>query len=159
MAALGEKDDGLAAQLEHVDSNDSVEKAIVTEHGGLDETDLPNYHDAETTRILRKVDYRLVPMLTVLYLLAFLDRGNIGNAKVAGMTKTLGMTGEQYNMALTVFFFPYAIFEVPSNIVLKLMRPSSWIMILMILWGITMTMQGIVKVRWRIHGGSIRVSY
>lgn len=100
---------------------------------------------------MRKVDYRLLPMLTLLYVLAFLDRGeavrtgnnasltvigNIGNAKVAGMNEELGLTGTQYNLALTVFFFPYALLEVPSNIVLKLMRPSWWICILMVCWGI-----------------------
>lgn len=47
--------------------------------------------------------------------------GNIGNAKIAGMNEELELTGTQYNIALTVFFFPYAIFEVPSNIVLKVM--------------------------------------
>lgn len=56
----------------------------------------------ETKRILRKVDFRLVPVLALLYLLAFLDRSNIGNAKVAGMNTELGLTGPQYNMALTV---------------------------------------------------------
>ncbi|WPH04635.1 retrograde regulation protein 2 [Acrodontium crateriforme] len=112
---------------------------------GLDERNLPSYDDKETKRILRKVDYRLLPVLTVLYVLAFLDRGNIGNAKVAGMNKTLKLSGTQYNIALTVFFFPYGIFEVPSNIVLKLLRPSVWISILCVLWGTVMTMQGIVK--------------
>ena len=86
-----------------------------------------------------------MPILALLYLLAFLDRGNIANAKVAGMNVDLGLTGAQYNMALTVFFFPYAVLEVPSNIVLKLMRPSLWISILMVLWGIVMTLQGIVQ--------------
>jgi len=64
-----------------------------------------------------------------------MDRSNIGNAKVAGMNADLGLTGAQYNMALTVFFFTYSLFEVPSNIVLKLMRPSIWIMILVMSWG------------------------
>ncbi|KAI9932521.1 hypothetical protein MW887_008763 [Aspergillus wentii] len=86
---------------------------------------------AETARILRKIDWRLLPLLTVLYVLSFLDRGNIGNAKVAGMNEELGLTGAQYNLALTVFFFPYAVFEVPSNVVLKLMRPSIWMCIMM----------------------------
>jgi len=84
-------------------------------------------------------------MLTLLYVLAFLDRGNIGNAKIAGMMEDLELTGPQYNIALTVFFFPYAIFEVPSNIVLKLMRPSLWICLLMVSWGVVMTLQGIVQ--------------
>jgi hypothetical protein len=61
---------------------------------------------------------------------------NIANARVAGMNADLELTGPQYNMALTVFFFPYAIFEVPSNVVLKLMKPSIWISILMVTWGI-----------------------
>jgi hypothetical protein len=61
---------------------------------------------------------------------------NIANARVAGMNAILGLTGPQYNMALTVFFFPYAMFEVPLNVALKLMKPSIWISILMVTWGI-----------------------
>lgn len=51
------------------------------------------------------------------------------------MNKDLGLTGPQYNMALTVFFFPYAFFEIPSNVVLKLTRPSRWMCVLVISWG------------------------
>lgn len=52
--------------------------------------------------ILRKMDLRLIPMLALLYLLSFLDRGNIGNAKIEGLTEDLGMSGSQYNWCLTV---------------------------------------------------------
>ncbi|EEP77816.1 predicted protein [Uncinocarpus reesii 1704] len=83
------------------------------------------YTPDEAKQILRKVDYRLVPLLAVLYLLAFIDRGNIANAKIAGMEKDLNLQGSQYNVALTLFFVPYGLFEVPSNIVLKILRPSS----------------------------------
>ena len=93
------------------------------------------YDPAEVKRVLRKVDWHLLPPLMVLYILSFIDRSNIGNAKIAGMNDELGLTGSQYNIALTVFFFPYAFFEIPSNIVLKLMRPSWWISILVVLWG------------------------
>ena len=62
----------------------------------------------------------------------------MGNAAIAGMTDDLGLVGSQYNIALTVFFIPYALLEVPSNIVLKLMRPSWWIAIMMFSWGIVM---------------------
>lgn len=47
--------------------------------------------------ILRKMDTRLIPMLALLYLLSFLDRGNIGNARIEGLVDDLGMTGPQYN--------------------------------------------------------------
>jgi hypothetical protein len=95
--------------------------------------------------ILRKMDIRLIPMLALLYLLSFLDRGNIGNAKIEGLVEDLGMTGPQYNWTLTVFFFTYAAFEVPSNLLLKKLRPSVWLPSIMVAWGIVMTLMGIVQ--------------
>lgn len=74
-----------------------------------------------------------------------MDRSNIGNARVAGMNTDLKLTGPQYNLCLTVFFFPYSLLEVPSNIILKLMRPSRWMTILVISWGTVVTCQGLVK--------------
>ena len=66
--------------------------------------------------------------------MAFVDRSNIGNARIAGMYKDLNLHGLQYNVALTVFFPPYCLLEVPSNIILKLVRPSIWISILLFSW-------------------------
>lgn len=50
---------------------------------------------------LRKMDIRLLPMLAILYLLSFLDRGNIGDAKIQGLTNDLKLEGNQYNICLT----------------------------------------------------------
>ena len=50
-----------------------------------------------------KIDFALVPWLCFLYLLSFLDRTNIGNARLAGMEDDLGMEGHDYNNALTIF--------------------------------------------------------
>jgi len=55
------------------------------------------------------------------------------------------MTSDQYNMCLTVFFFTYAAFEVPSNLLLKKLRPSRWLPTIMVAWGIVMTLMGIVR--------------
>jgi len=63
----------------------------------------------------------------------------VGNAKVAGLTDDLDMKGMQYNTAVTLFFVPYTLFEVPSNILLKMMRPSLWISIILLCWGTVMT--------------------
>lgn len=57
-----------------------------------------------------QIDFRLLPIMAVLYLLAHIDRGNIGNAKIEGMDKDLGLVGNQYNIASTIFFVPYIIF-------------------------------------------------
>lgn len=66
------------------------------------------------------------------------DLKTVGNAAIAGMTDDLKLVGSQYNIALTMFFIPYALLEVPSNIILKLMRPSWWIAIMMFSWGVVM---------------------
>ena len=55
------------------------------------------------------------------------------------------MTGPQYNWTLTVFFFTYAAFEVPSNLLLKRLRPSIWLPSIMVAWGTVMTLMGIVQ--------------
>lgn len=60
--------------------------------------------------LLLQVDIRLISVLGVLYLLSHIDRGNIGNAKIEGMDKDIGLTGNQYNIASTIFFVPYILF-------------------------------------------------
>ncbi len=59
--------------------------------------------------------------------MAFLDRTNIGNAKIAHMATDLNLGTTQYNLTLTIFFISYAIFEPVTNILLKRLRPSVFI--------------------------------
>ncbi|KIJ68120.1 hypothetical protein HYDPIDRAFT_173800 [Hydnomerulius pinastri MD-312] len=99
----------------------------------------------ERARILRKLDWHLLPFVSLLYLLSFLDRTNVGNAKVAGMAKDLNLIGFRYNIAAAVFFILYSVAEVPSNIALKVFRPSRWIPIIMIAWGLVMTLMCLVE--------------
>ncbi len=66
----------------------------------------------------------MVPQLCFLYLLCFLDRTNIGNAKIARLTDDVPMTVAQYNLTLTIFFIAYAMFEALANFLLKRLRPS-----------------------------------
>ncbi|KAK4238961.1 major facilitator superfamily domain-containing protein [Achaetomium macrosporum] len=105
---------------------------------------LESFAHLDEKAILRKMDMRLIPMLALLYLLSFLDRGNIGNAKIEGLQEDLGLTNDQYNWCLTAFFFTYAAFEVPSNLMLKRVRPSRWLPSIMVAWGVVMTLMGIV---------------
>lgn len=62
--------------------------------------------------LLRKLDVRLLPAVGILYLLSFLDRSNVGNARIEGLASDLGMTGNQYLTGLTLYFIGYVIFEV-----------------------------------------------
>lgn len=78
-------------------------------------------------RLTLKTDLCIVPAICLLYLLAFLDRVNISNASVYGMSKELNLHGNQYNIALTVFFVPYVLAEIPSNYFLKKFKPHVWL--------------------------------
>lgn len=82
-----------------------------------------------------------------MYLLAFLDRTNIANASVFGLQKDLGLdeNGVQYNTALTIFFVPYIVFEIPSNILLKKLKPHVWLSACMFLFGLVTICQGLVQ--------------
>ncbi|KAL4888508.1 major facilitator superfamily domain-containing protein [Aspergillus ambiguus] len=112
-----------------------------------DEVDFySNFPEKKRDKIFWKVDIRLVPMLALLYLISHIDRANIGNAKIEGMIQDLNMTGVQYNTVLSIFFVPYVLLEVPSNMLLKkFKRPSTYLGILVFSWGVVMTCTGVVK--------------
>ncbi|KAF7905336.1 uncharacterized protein EAF01_005857 [Botrytis porri] len=95
--------------------------------------------------LLRKLDLHVVLPLMILFILAFLDRVNIGNAKIQGLTEELKMMGNDFNVALMIFFPPYIFFEFPSNLILRRLSPSLWLTIIMTLWGIITVCQGLVR--------------
>lgn len=69
----------------------------------------------------------------------------IGNARIQGLTEDLQMQQTDYNVALFVFFIPYILFEVPSNLILKRLPPSTWLSLIMVLWGICTVGMGLVN--------------
>ncbi|CEL63494.1 putative transporter C1683,12 OS=Schizosaccharomyces pombe (strain 972 / ATCC 24843) GN=SPBC1683.12 PE=3 SV=1 [Rhizoctonia solani AG-1 IB] len=129
----------------------SDEKVAVPEHNEVRvdslESNIGGQFDApRTARLLRKMDWNIVPFLALLYLLSFLDRTNIGNARLAGLEEDLGMNKAslQYNTALAIFFPFYVAAEIPSNMMLKRTRPSLWFAFIMVAWGLCMTFMGFV---------------
>lgn len=94
--------------------------------------------------LLWKLDLRLIPWLCLLYLISFLDRTNIGNAKLDGLQKSLNMTGGQYNAALSLFFVSYALAEPITNVLLKRLRPRIFLPAIMLAWGLCMVTMGLV---------------
>lgn len=101
--------------------------------------------DPDDRKLLRKLDLHLIPTMTLLYLLSYLDRVNIGQAKIDGLIESINLTSAQYNACLSVFFATYVAFEIPSNLILKKLRPSRWIPSIMIAWGTIMTLMGLVN--------------
>uniref|UniRef100_A0A8H7N4Q1 Major facilitator superfamily (MFS) profile domain-containing protein n=1 Tax=Bionectria ochroleuca TaxID=29856 RepID=A0A8H7N4Q1_BIOOC len=96
-------------------------------------------------KLMRKVDLWLIPWLSLLYLLSFLDRTNIGNARLEGMELDLGMVEGNYNMALTIFFIGYAVAEPITNALLKRLTPRIFFTGIIVVWGIIMTLMGLCK--------------
>ncbi|KAG5982571.1 hypothetical protein E4U55_001718 [Claviceps digitariae] len=95
-------------------------------------------------RVVRKLDCNLLALLVVLFLLAFLDRSNIGNARIAGMERDLHLSGDEYEWLLTIFYIAYVIFE-PLIIVHKILAARIWIAILVAGWGTAATAQAAVQ--------------
>ncbi|KAE8351361.1 histidine phosphatase superfamily [Aspergillus coremiiformis] len=95
--------------------------------------------------LIWKIDMHILPMIVLLYLFSFLDRVNIGNARLYGLEEDLGLVGNQYQVSVSILFVTYCLFEVPSNLVLKKLRPSRYIAAISVAWGIIATLTGITQ--------------
>ncbi|KAJ0286121.1 hypothetical protein CBS470a_005995 [Colletotrichum nupharicola] len=104
-----------------------VHQEIAGELTPEDQAFIDNFPEYRKKRVMRKLDWRLVPLLGLLYLISFLDRANIGNAKIEGLPEDLNLTG-QHNMLL-----------------LKFKRPSTYMGILVTGWGTIITLTGLVQ--------------
>ncbi|EIE80286.1 hypothetical protein RO3G_04991 [Rhizopus delemar RA 99-880] len=113
------------------------ERSTGNESGGYSSSSYVAPSPSESRALLWKLDLRIIPLIGALYLCSFLDRVNIGNARLAGLTTDLNISPNAYNAALSIFFAGYVLFEVPSNMILKVVGPSKWIPIVMLSWGIT----------------------
>ncbi|KAL1756348.1 major facilitator superfamily domain-containing protein [Schizophyllum commune] len=98
----------------------------------------------DAARVMRKIDLHVLPYICVMYTLAFLDRVNISNAVLFGLKDDLKLVGNQYSVALVIFFVPYILCEVPSNIFMKRLRPHVWLSICMFGFGLVTMLQGFV---------------
>ncbi|KFX97714.1 hypothetical protein O988_04712 [Pseudogymnoascus sp. VKM F-3808] len=142
-------EDKTANEITHLDDfHTSTHSGHKTDRDGSSGVGV-DVSQVDEVKTLRKMDIRLIPVLTVLYLLSFMDRGNIGNANIQGLTVDLGLSGAEYNLCLTVFFFTYCIFEIPSNLLLKRLRPSIYLPSIMVLWGSCTVCLGVVQ---NFHG-------
>jgi hypothetical protein len=71
-------------------------------------------------RLTTKLDFKVMPILGLLYLICFLDRTNIANARIAGLERGLHMPSNGFNTALWIFYIPFVLAEVPLNMIMTL---------------------------------------
>ncbi|CCC09584.1 unnamed protein product [Sordaria macrospora k-hell] len=157
-------------------ADDDVEHGVLSkEETSRSPSFTPDESLAASASLIKRQDLRIVPLSASIYFLCYLDRSNIGNAKIlnasAGhsMLTETGMTNHQFTIALMIFLVAYGLFEVPSNILLKKLRPSRWIAFLMFSWGaITVGLGGansyaaVTGVRFLLgvfEAGLLRVSF
>jgi ACS family tartrate transporter-like MFS transporter len=96
-----------------------------------------NAADAQTVerRAIAKVSWRLLPLIVVLYCVAYIDRTNVSFAALT-MNKDLGLTAYVYGLGAGIFFLSYFLFEIPSNLILEKVGARVWIARIMITWGL-----------------------
>jgi ACS family tartrate transporter-like MFS transporter len=94
-------------------------------------------------RTIRKMQWRILPFIFLLYVVAYLDRFNIGFAALT-MNKELGISSQQFGLLVGTFFFGYVLFEVPSNLLLYKVGARIWIARILITWGIVAMLTGFV---------------
>ncbi|KAF5355607.1 hypothetical protein D9757_012906 [Collybiopsis confluens] len=132
-----------SAQDTAFEAEKDLEKRSSSSIGSSQEPQIRENSEIEKT-VWRKMDWHIIPIVAMFYFLSFLDRTNIGNARVAGLQKDLKMTNHEYSIALTVTYVPYIFAELPSNLVLKAVGPNLLLPTLLTLWGIVTTLQGVV---------------
>lgn len=116
----------------------SHEEFRATHFENFESEDTPQHRD-RTSKLLRKVDLHLLPLLIVMYLLNFLDRSNLAQARQGTLERDLGMKGTDYNLAIGVFFVGYLLMQLPSNMLITRVPPSLFLSIAMTLWGVVST--------------------
>ncbi|EQL00396.1 hypothetical protein G6O67_007946 [Ophiocordyceps sinensis] len=87
-------------------------------------------------RLRLKMDLCIIPPVSLLYLFCFIDRANLGNAKIAGLDVDLGMRQFDYNSTISVFYVSHILFEIPSNILCKWMGPGWFLPLSALLFGV-----------------------
>ncbi|KAL4870279.1 hypothetical protein BDV12DRAFT_207940 [Aspergillus spectabilis] len=145
------------SQDKEIELGEQVDKKLSCSHNeytqedtsGLSQEELAlvrNFPEDKKRKVLWKVDIRLVPLLTLLYLLSYINRANIGNAKIEGLVGDLSMTDDQYRVCPSISYVPYILFEILSNHDLnKMKRPSIYMASIVVAWGLVMTFAGLVQ--------------
>jgi MFS family permease len=93
---------------------------------------------------LKKVGWRLIPFLGLLYFAAFIDRVNVGFA-AAQMNRDLGLSAYVYGLGAGIFFIGYSLFEVPSNLILHKVGGRRWLARIMLTWAVVAGAMALVK--------------
>jgi sugar phosphate permease len=114
--------------------------------------------DAIEVNTLRKVRTRIIPLVFVLFVIAVLDRNNIGFAALT-MNQELGITSQQYGFIAGVFFIGYFIFEIPSNLLLHRLGARIWIARILLTWGLITVLSGFARTAHQMYAARFLLGF
>lgn len=100
--------------------------------------------------VVAKVTWRLVPLLFFLYVVAYVDRINIGFAALQ-IKSFLGISDAGYGFAAGIFFAGYVLFQLPSNLIMERVGARAWIAVLMVTWGLISSCMIFARVPWHLY--------
>ncbi|WQF81012.1 Putative major facilitator superfamily, MFS transporter superfamily [Colletotrichum destructivum] len=121
----------MSAKMDNSTKEITVE---VVSHGSAISTDGGD-HKAES-RIRLKTDLCVIPLAALIFMFCFIDRSNIGNARLAGLERDLSLVGYDFNSVNTIFYVSYIVFEIPSNVLCKIVGPGWYLPGLTVLFGL-----------------------
>ena len=118
----------------------------------------PGNSAAIEARTIPKVRARIIPFVFILFVVAVLDRNNIGFAALT-MNKELGITSQQYGFVAGIFFFGYFIFEIPSNLLLHRIGARVWIARILVTWGIVTIVSGFARTAHELYAARFLLGF
>lgn len=110
------------------------------------------------SKTIQKLQIRLIPYLFLLYVVAMIDRVNIGFAQLT-MNKDLGLSSQQFSIAAGIFFIGYFLFEIPSNLILHKVGARVWIARILLSWGFVASMTGLVQSVHQLYAARIVLGF
>ncbi|KAJ7050651.1 MFS general substrate transporter [Mycena amicta] len=123
----GEKHDLVAVTAAEVDTGAAL---VARDHGELD--------PLEASRVLRKIDVHILPLMCILYWIQFMDKTTLGSSAILGIQKATNLTTNQYNWLGTIFYLSYLVFEFPQNLALQRFPVAKWMSINILIWAIAL---------------------
>ncbi|EPY52182.1 nicotinic acid plasma membrane transporter [Schizosaccharomyces cryophilus OY26] len=139
-AASGESEE--APKVFHVIVDEKEGESTKSSSSDLAEKELSV---GERRRLLRRLDLVLAPTIMIFYLIAFLDRTNIGNAKIAGLTEDIHLKGNQFNIVTSLFYVTFILFEIPTTLLIKKFQPKQMLTLIVITFSLTTIFTGFVQ--------------
>merc|ERR1712113_331781 len=124
------KEEGAVYRENVVESN---ETDLASAHDGFQkevlETADPHFTVSKERKqkLIRKLDIRILPMIMWMYLMSFMDRVIIGAARLYGVEEDLNLGPNQFQLAVSILFVTYCIFETPSNLIIKRLNPAYYL--------------------------------